>query len=190
MNNQLTKCKTKFNSKKGLTLVELIVAIMILLIAIGASVGGLTLSYRSTMMGAEKDDAQSLAQRDCDIIMSCITTNIEDGKTVNDLFIDPEGNPKFKNSYPSLYLTNIQSDINIGHFVDSYNTTQYSLITEIQNTSELSGSSLVKNQFFMVDVETREIGVKEYLVYRITTYVYYSDTACVSCEGEVNIEKP
>lgn len=186
MNNQLTKCKTKFNSKKGLTLVELIVAIMILLIAIGASVGGLTLSYRSTMMGAEKDDAQSLAQRNCDIIMSCITTNIENGKTVDDLFIDPEGNPEFTGSY----LNDITLDVKIDHFVDSYNTTQYSDIEEIQDTSGLSGATDKKKQYFMVDVETRKIDVKEYLVYRITTYVYYSDTAYVSCEGEVNIEKP
>lgn len=186
MNNQLTKCKTKFNSKKGLTLVELIVAIMILLIAIGASVGGLTLSYRSTMMGAEKDDAQSLAQRNCDIIMSCITTNIENGKTVDDLFIDPEGNPKFKNSYHHA----IRNDTSISAFPSSYDVNQYDKINEIQNISELVGAADKKKQYFMVDVETRKIDVKEYLVYRITTYVYYSDTAYVSCEGEVNIEKP
>ena len=43
---QLKKPFKKLNNKKGLTLVELIVAVMILMIAVGASVGGLSMSYR------------------------------------------------------------------------------------------------------------------------------------------------
>lgn len=134
-------------------MVELIVAIMILLIAIGASVGGLTLSYRSTMMGAEKDDAQSLAQRNCDIIMSCITTNIENGKTVDDLFIDPEGNPKFKNSYHYA----IRNDTSISAFPSSYDVNQYDEINEIQNTSELVGAADKKSNILWLMLKQEKL---------------------------------
>lgn len=195
---QLTKPLKKLNNKKGLTLVELIVAVMILMIAVGASVGGLSMSYRSTMLGAEKDDAQSVAQRNCDIIMSCISTNIDKGKTVGELFNDAYSSPTFKSSYK----TKIESDTTIeaysvrnpaGSAVKSYDPAQYSIIEQISSENSLVGDSSVKKQYYIIDVSTRKLGsgtsAKEYSVYKITTYTYYSSDGYVSCEGEVNIEK-
>ncbi len=203
---QLTKPLKKLNNKKGLTLVELIVAVMILMIAVGASVGGLSMSYRSTMLGAEKDDAQSVAQRNCDIIMSCIKTNVDkgvdSGKTVNQIingmFTNPDSSPTFKSSYK----TKIEGDTTItaysvrdpsGSAIKSYDPAQYSTIEQISSESSLVGDSSVKKQYYIIDVSTRKLdsgtSTKEYSVYKITTYTYYSSNGYVSCEGEVNIEK-
>lgn len=211
---QLTKPLKKLNNKKGLTLVELIVAVMILMIAVGASVGGLSMSYRSTMLGAEKDDAQSVAQRNCDIIMSCISTNVDkgvsSGKTVHEIisgmFTNPDSaHPEFKNGFKnnivldtrvSAYSQRTVPDPSGGAPINlkTYDPEQYSDIEQVTDESAVVGDSSVKKQYYTIDVSTRKLGsgtsTKTYSVYKITTYTYYSSDGYVSCEGEVNIEKP
>jgi len=177
--------KIKFNSKKGLTLVELIVAIMILLIAIGASVGGLTLSYHSIMNGAEKDDAQSVAERNCDIIMNCITSNVDRGVALNNVFDAPyASSPEFTVTR----LSQIQNDTAISVTGSTYSS-DYEQIEQKSVGFAPTGDTTVKKQYFTVETDERKIGTNDYIVYKITTYTYYTDTAYVTCEGEVNVAK-
>lgn len=203
---QLKKPFKKLNNKKGLTLVELIVAVMILMIAVGASVGGLSMSYRSVMLGAEKDDAQSVAQRNCDIILSCIKTNfdkgIDDGKTPQEsievIFNNPYSTPVFNAAFTAKIAYDTAIDAYSvrdpsGAAVKSYDPNQYAEIEQITSESSLAGDPGVKKQYYIIDVSNRKLqsgtSTEDYAVYKVTTYTYYSSDGYVSCEGEVNIEK-
>lgn len=203
MKNLLKKKAKKFNSKKGFTLVELIVGIMIMLIVVSASVKGISISYRSAMIGAAKNDAQSIAQRNCDIIMTSITTNVENTKytpakihTFGEMFTDSNCN-KFKDDFRDS-LNNI--DMVISFPKGGYNDEQYAPIKQV-----VGGEAAVTDQHDLVDIvadnskkyqyytiekfskETQIDGNTDYQSFHITTYVYYTDKGYVTCKGEVNV---
>lgn len=197
MNNLLNNKKLKFNSKKGFTLIELIVAIMILLIVIGASVRGISISYRSAMLGAEKNDAQSIAQRNCDIIMSAIVTNVEK-KTFRDDNIDTLDDmvTLTGDGFTSTYANYISNDATMNLPNGVYNSGQYHDLKQVvgdagavktQKESDSSSYPNKKYQYFTLSRTEKEIGSSKYQVYKITTYVYYTEKAYVTCEGEVSV---
>lgn len=202
MSNLLNNKKLKFNSKKGFTLIELIVAIMILLIVIGASVRGISISYRSAMLGAEKNDAQSIAQRNCDIIMSAIVTNVEK-KTFRDDNIDTlddmirSDGKGFNNILPDkAYLNWISGDAAMNLPNGVYNSGQYHDLQQVvgdavkvndQKVIDFGSDPNKKYQYFTLSRTEKEIGSSKYQVYKITTYVYYTEKAYVTCEGEVSV---
>lgn len=209
MNNLLKYKRLKFNSKKGFTLVELIVAVMILLIVISASVRGVSISYRSALLGAEKNDAQSLAQRNCDIIMSAIVSNVEN-KSFADLdtldgMVYPDGSG-FVDSPPKSYKTWIYNDIEIslprvGGVSGGYDIAQYAEVKQViggedkvkqqktadENIDKVTGVPTRKYQYFTLSRTEKTIGTAKHQVYKVTTYVYYSNNAFVTCEGEVTV---
>lgn len=200
MNNLLNNKKLKFNSKKGFTLIELIVAVIILLVVIGASVRGISISYRSIMLGAEKNDAQSVAQRNCDIIMSSIVTNVEK-KTITDAdtldgMVEGVGEVyRFTNQPANPYLSRIVNDAEINLTSGGYNAAQYKQLRQIygdeaavknyKNTTDTNSN--YKYQYFTLNRTEKDIGGSTYQVYKVTTYVYYTDKAFVTCEGEVSV---
>lgn len=204
MNNLLKNKKLKFNSKKGFTLIELIVAIMILLIVISASVRGISISYRSALLGAEKNDAQSLAQRNCDIIMSALVTNVEN-KSFGDLdtldgmvYSDGSG---FVDSPPEYYATWVCTDTKMVLPNGGYDKDQYEDIKQVVggasavenqkdfdvNNARVTGAPDKKYQYFTLSRTEKKIGSSTYQVYKITTYVYYTENGFVTCEGEVSV---
>lgn len=203
MNNLLNNKKLKFNSKKGFTLIELIVAVMILLIVIGASVRGISISYRSAMLGAEKNDAQSVAQRNCDIIMSAIVTNVEK-KTFSDFdtldgMVTHTGNG-FTNTSPNTYASWISNDADMYLPDGGYDKNQYLPLQQILSNGDKRSDveNYKKNvdeilypdkkyQYFTLSRTENKIGTSTYQVYKITTYVYYTNKAYVTCEGEVSV---
>lgn len=204
MNNLLKYKRLKFNSKKGFTLVELIVAVMILLIVISASVRGVSISYRSALLGAEKNDAQSLAQRNCDIIMSAIVSNVEN-KSFADLdtldgMVYPDGSG-FVDSPPKSYKTWVCNDIKMYLPNGGYDTTQYAEVKQViggddkvkqqktadENIDKVTGVPTRKYQYFTLSRTEKTIGTAKHQVYKVTTYVYYSNNAFVTCEGEVTV---
>lgn len=203
MNNLLKNKLKKFNSKKGFTLVELIVAVMILMIVISASVQGLNISYRSTLMGAAKNDAQSMAERNCDIIMSAIVTTVENTtyshSEVDDLkgLLETPGPGPVGFSASSGMLNDIGNDTYI-YLSGGYNSAQYAPIQQVVGNASAVESKRAsetddkKFQYFTIDKSERTMtstagARKTYQVYRITTYVYYSDKGYVTCEGEVSV---
>lgn len=205
MKNLLKNKKLKFNSKKGFTLIELIVAVMILLVVISASVRGVSISYRSALLGAEKNDAQSLAQRNCDIIMSAIVTNVENKTFANEYTLDGMvrfGGDGFANNGSNTYLDWVCDDTDIILENDiGYDKDQYAELKQVVGGVEdvksqkaddvldarTSLQPIKKYQYFTLSRKQKEIGGPTYQVYKITTYVYYSDNGFVTCEGEVSV---
>lgn len=205
MKNLLKNKKLKFNSKKGFTLIELIVAVMILLVVISASVRGVSISYRSALLGAEKNDAQSLAQRNCDIIMSAIVTNVENRAFTNEYTLDGmvrfDGDG-FVNNGSNTYLdwvcddTDIILENNIGYDKDQYAEIKQVVggVEEVKAKksddvldAKTSLQPIKKYQYFTLSRTEKKISDSTYQVYKITTYVYYSDNGFVTCEGEVSV---
>lgn len=202
MKNLLKKKAKKFNSKKGFTLVELIVGIMIMLIVVSASVKGIAISYRSAMLGAAKNDAQSIAQRNCDIIMTSITTNVENITytdenihTFGEMFTDINCN-KFKDDFrDSLNEIDLVIDFPDG----GYNGEQYAPVKQIvgeeanvttQHRLDVTADNSKKYQYYTIqkfDKETAIVGNINYQSFYVTTYVYYTDNGYVTCSGEVNV---
>lgn len=201
MKNLLKTKRRKFNSKKGITLVELIVAVMILLIVVSASVRGLTLSYRSASLGALKNDAQSVAQRDCDFIMSAIATVVENEtfdaltkNTLNNRLIDHGTHCEIDNNFHSL----ISQDASIDFLTGGYNEAKFSeLIAVSQPASNIPSIQQAnynheEKQYHYYTITREDKALKAgssdvYQIYKITTYVYYSEKGFVTCEGEVCI---
>ncbi|MEE0929519.1 MAG: type II secretion system protein [Acutalibacteraceae bacterium] len=199
MKKVLSKKKRRINSKKGLTLLELIVAIIILLMVISATVSGLNLSYRSVLIGAEQDDAQSLAQRDCDIIMAAISRNAENGTLSGN--INGSGT---STSFDSGFFTMIQDDIRLNlystdslHVQTGYDPSSYDIIEQCPLGGPVADPD-IKKQYVKIDQEERKLtstedgSIMTYDVYKITVYVYYGyeDNMYITCEGEVNVEIP
>ncbi|MEE1056762.1 MAG: prepilin-type N-terminal cleavage/methylation domain-containing protein [Acutalibacteraceae bacterium] len=200
MKKMLSKKKRRINSKKGLSLLELIVAIIILLVVISATVSGLNLSYRSVLIGAEKDDAQSLAQRNCDIIMAAISRNAEDGTLSTKIVGSGTAT-----SFESGFFATLQSDIELNlYWTDSlgvqtgYDPTLYADIEQYPSGGSPTAAPNKKKQYVKIEQEERDLTsadgttTKTYDAYKITTYVYYGyeDNMYITCEGEVNVERP
>lgn len=195
MKNLLKNKQKKFNSKKGFTLLELIVAIMILMIVISASVQGLNISYRSAMLGAAKNDAQSLAERNCDIIMSAIVTNVEKKTfttgtldTLDGMFVS--GSTEFS----AATMVDIVDDLGINLTTGGYNAAQYATIqqvagnaTAVKNKRGTETNDNLKYQYFTIERSDVTLNGKTYQKYRITTYVYYTTNSYITCEGEVSV---
>lgn len=194
----LSKKKGRINSKKGLSLLELIVAIIILLLVISATVSGLNLSYRSVLIGAEKDDAQSLAQRNCDIIMSSISKNAENGTLSGK--INGSGTAT---SFESSFFSTLQSDMELNLYTTDllgvktgYDPSLYDDIEQCPSLGPTADTNK-KKQYVKIEQEERALTstdgtVTTYDVYKITIYVYYGyeDNMYITCEGEVNVEIP
>lgn len=205
MKNLLKKKAKKFNSKKGFTLVELIVGIMILLVVVSASVRGITISYRSAMLGAAKNDAQSIAQRNCDIIMTAIVTNVE--KTafvdVSDFdgmftsadcdYFDVVYQSKFGDYDMRMHLPDGGYDKD--QYADAKNIRGSSVEVEFQQKQDLAAAISSpspdddgkKYQYYTVEMVNKKIGTTDFKVFYVTTYVYYTDKGYVTCQGEVSV---
>ena len=147
-----------------------------------------------------------MAQRNCDIILSCIKTNfdkgIDDGKTPQEsievIFNNPYSTPVFNAAFTAKIAYDTAIDAYSvrdpsGAAVKSYDPNQYAEIEQITSESSLTGDSGVKKQYYIIDVSNRKLqsgtSTEDYAVYKVTTYTYYSSDGYVSCEGEVNIEK-
>lgn len=200
MKNLLKKKAKKFNSKKGFTLVELIVGIMIMLIVVSASVRGISISYRSAMIGAAKNDAQSIAQRNCDIIMTAIVTNVENKTyttaelaTLGGMFTDHNCS-KFSTAYEDSFKN---YDMRMYFLSGGYDASLYEDIAPADNDADVkmqqaayvnpSHGGNKKTQYYTVNMTPKKINGKNYQLFEITTYVYYTDKGYVTCEGEVTV---
>ncbi len=158
---------------------ELIVATMLLMIVIGLSLNALNLSYRSVLMGGEKDNAQSIAQRDCDIVMAIISRQAEAGTLDGNMDVD-----YFKDTF----FPTVQADTRLDVYASCYDVSQYDILHQ-QDLSTCDNTK--KRRLLKITKSNRKLGTKDYAVYKIEVDVYYAtenDNMYVSCEGEVNVE--
>lgn len=189
-----SKLKRRINNKKGLSLLELIVAVTIIMLTVGASVMGLNLSYRSVQMGAKKDDAQSLAQRDCDIIMSIISKQAElpaasgTGTALSDCLTGSGSTLAFDSAF---FTNTVMADTDIHLYSTIYDPSQYDVLE--QQTAYSGFDPNIQKRYVRIQNEDRTTQdavsgtTKTYDVYKITVSVYYGtqQNMYVTCEGEV-----
>lgn len=172
LKNIKKKMPPKFNNKKGVSLLELLVAVIILAIVVSATATGLAASYRSVQVGAEKDKDSSLTQKYCDIIMSSIQT-----KSETDLF-NPAG------SVGPLSLTDAQRGFVENDTVSTIK--QYKSLTDIESAA--AAGTIKKDDFcYVIDKKDKVSSptVTTYDVYTVHVYAYYTDTAYVEYSGKV-----
>lgn len=62
----------KKHSKKGLTLVEILVGVTIIVIVFGATLGAMTQGYSSTLRNADEDKAAAVGSSVCDTVATAI----------------------------------------------------------------------------------------------------------------------
>lgn len=169
------------HNKRGLSLVELIVAVMIIMITIAGSIHGLTISYRSVLMGAQKDDAQAVAQRDCDIIMSIISKQAESGNLDSVLNGD---------NFTDAFFTTVQDDTQLETSTMAYDRDQYDVLLQGEGTTGFSTDK--KSRFVHMEKKLRTISGKQYDTYLVTVTTYYNTVrgAYITCSGEINVEHP
>ena len=211
------KNSLKFNSKKGMSLLELIVAIIIIMIVVSASVSGLSLSYRSVLLGAAKDDAQSVAQRDCDIVMNALQQYAEEGILDDVLLVADEKYCTF-NHYlvnGTMAVSRLMTDttMSLGSSVDSdgdgtpdsgYNSNQYYSLQQYGGDSVESRASNdyasddedkqnKKFRYLTITKSTQKStnadGEVTYTVYHVETNVFYTSSNCSTCEGDVIVKQ-
>jgi hypothetical protein len=173
-------------------------------------VRGLSVSYRSAMTGAMRNDAQSLAQRNCDIIMSSIVSLAEKGtgfateedkKTLGGN-LDDTGHLAYCD-ISSGFNDNIRKDTlmqfeDAGGAMIQYDVGQYAELAPVnglqdrvraQKDVDKVANPGKKYQYYTISRTTKAFstlaGANTYQIYKVTTYVYYTDTGYVTCEGEV-----
>ena len=173
-----SKLKRRINNKKGLSLLELIVAVTIIMLTVGASIMGLNLSYRSVQMGAKKDDAQSLAQRDCDIIMSIISKQAEQpsvtgtGTALDDCLTGSGSTLAFESSF---FTGTVQADTDIHLYSTIYDPSQYDVLE--QQTAYSGFDPNIQKRYVKIQNEARTTQVSVYYGTRQNMFV--------TCDGEV-----
>lgn len=164
--------KKYIKSKKGFSLLELIVAVIILCIVISATVTGLAMSYNSILVGAEKDNMSSIAQKNCDIIMAVIDSASQSNEA--DVF---EGM-----TYKLKDTVNVNQYTEVLHGTDVYAEG----IEPTDDISNVADKQKGKAYYNITKTKLKEnVGSEEYSLYTINTYVFYADEKYVTCTGTV-----
>jgi len=104
------------NSKKGITLVEILVGVTIIVIVCGATLGAMTQGYSGTLRNADEDKAAAIASSVCDTVATSIKKlGMTDGDELQSYFNDhsPDNNAVI------LAATTVVSNIN---YLDTYDS--------------------------------------------------------------------
>ncbi|HHZ06281.1 MAG TPA: type II secretion system protein [Clostridiales bacterium] len=172
------------NSKKGFSLLELICAIIILALVISSTVAGLSISYRSILVGAEKDKASALAQKYCDIIMTYVSETPSNEPGMGG---DSTKNKLFKASSTH----ELEGDIIDAIEVD---TAGADAITQAKPTDIYDTRTRTADKvYFTIEKEgTKELNESPgsttkiyYCTYKITVYIDYTNENTTYCTGSI-----
>lgn len=159
----------KKNSKKGMTLLELILAIVIIVIVMMGTVSAFALSYNSILIGAEKDKMSAQAQTKSDIVASVMNY-----KKQTD-FWDTD-------QLKSNYIDNLKQDI--GTDDNSY----VKNISDIGNGTHAKGD-IRYNVQIKTGVKPESGSTKTIDVAVATVYIYYTDKDFVKSESTATLTK-
>lgn len=172
------------NSKKGFSLIELLCAIVVIAIVVGATATGLAISYKSVMLGGEKDKASALSQKYCDIIMCYIENTASNDpnasiteqsqKDKNILFAD---NPNLYFKFTDNVINKLKTDI-----PNMPTNPQYNSVADANAATKKRD-----NVYFVVESEGNYANAdgKTYVTYKTTVFVDYTDNNTISCTGSV-----
>lgn len=161
----------KKNSKKGMTLLELILAIVIIVIVMMGTVSAFALSYNSILIGAEKDKMSAQAQTKSDIVASVMKY-----KEQTD-FWDTD-----TDQLKSNYIDNLKQDI--GTDYNSY----VKNISDIGNGTHAKGD-IRYNVQIKTGVKPESGSTKTIDVAVATVYIYYTDKDFVKSESTATLTK-
>ena len=159
----------KKNSKKGMTLLELILAIVIIVIVMMGTVSAFALSYKSILIGAEKDKMSAQAQTKSDIVASVMKYKEQTDFWYND-------------QLKSNYIDNLKQDI--GTDANSY----VKNISDIGNGTHAKGD-IRYNVQIKTGVKPESGSTKTIDVAVATVYIYYTDKDFVKSESTATLTK-
>lgn len=150
-------------SKKGFSLLELLCAVLIIAIVVGATATGLAISYKSVTLGGIKDKANAKAQEYCDILMTYVenVSSIPSSASGYYSLVDADEN-NLENDIPAIkcYTNKNNLDAKIKKTDDVYYT-----ITSSGDINKADGTKLTS--------------------YEITVYVDYTSENTTYCKGTV-----
>lgn len=168
----MKKKSSYFKSKKGFSLLELLCAVVVIAIVVAGTASGLAVSYRSILIGAEKDKASARAQEYCDIIMTYVEYTPD-----SDLFSNT-GSCELKGGI----IGDIEDDIKKGNS-NVTEITQYTTVADAEDVTRAKNNSV---PYFLITrtgkSPTEGSGV---VSYEITVYVDYANSATTYCTGTV-----
>lgn len=197
-----------FKSKKGFSLMELLCAILILAIVVSATATGLAVSYTSITTGSVKNKASSLCQEYCDILMTYIeikkSTDPCSGITLdgtnNELFLGSTGGSSNEYMLNGPVHGNFKDDIrdswdafsdaSLADF-DSY-ITQYKaskINTHVKKKNRVYYTVENVGKYSYEDKSVSPSVTVEYINYKVTVYIDYTDTNTMHCSGIVSKPK-
>lgn len=193
-----------FKSKKGFSLMELLCAILILAIVVSATATGLAVSYTSITTGSVKNKASSLCQEYCDILMTYIETKKSTdpfsgvmNSSNNELFLGGATSEyMLKGSVHGNFKADIKdswkafSDASLADF-DSY-ITQYKaskIDTHVKKKNRVYYTVENAGNYSYTDNSGATPVIVEYINYKVTVYIDYTDTNTMHCSGIVSKPK-
>ena len=169
-----------FKSKKGMSLLELLCAVLIMAIAVSCTASALAISHTSIMKGSSQDKASAKAQEYCDIIMAYVenTPSNEPGltgadATKNKLFASGATTADY--SFDDAVINSLKLDIPD--------------ITQCNTKADATGKTGVSGKAFFTVEKSGEYtaGGKKFISYNVTSYVYYGDKGEHSfCDGVIS----
>ena len=102
----MKRCKRRYNSKKGVTLVELVVAIAIVSIVFASTMTAIVHGYISIVENKSLEDASAQAQG----VADTVSTALEKAFSSNNYTGDPTDQTAKKTFYNNLVLETINGD--------------------------------------------------------------------------------
>lgn len=151
--------------KKGVTLLELLISVVIIVIVLMGTVSAFAASYNSVLIGAEKDKASATAQTVSDVIASVINGKQKSTFWVSNKLIDA-------------YKDNFKTDLTLQE--TSYCTNAATMTTGTHAKGDIRYTLIIKPIKPVDSVVEKDVVV-------VKTIVYYSPTKYVEAESTATI---
>ena len=169
-----------FKSKKGMSLLELLCAVLIMAIAVSCTASALAISHTSIQKGSAQDKASAKAQEYCDIIMAYVE-NIPSNEP-EEIGADASKNKLFASSATT-------SDYRLDDAVINNLRLDIPDITQCNTKADATSKTGVSGKPFFTVEKSGEYTAngKKFISYNVSAYVYYGDKGEHSyCEGVIS----
>lgn len=158
MKKNLRKNIPKLRSKKGLTLVEILVGVAIIVIVFGATLGAMTQGYTSTLYNADENKAAAVSKSMNDAIMAAVTNqHFQNQAECDDYFFGGGKNPNSDGSNAiHAAAVSIESSVeyvSYASFPDYSKDFQYTIKTD--GISNVEGASNQSMPYVMIQTAAR-----------------------------------
>lgn len=147
MSKRLRKNIPKLKSKKGLTLVEILVGVTIIVIVFGATLGAMTQGYTNTLYNADENKSAALSKSINDSIMEAVVRQGFKSQTECENYFFGGGKSPNSDSSNAVHSAAVAIDSSVEYvpyasFPDNSKDCQYTIKTDSISTVEGTGSKV------------------------------------------------